>query len=479
MRPKADQTSKISANDLDQNTQTTLKQQHKTQDGTVGLQKGDRHGEDVNDRFGSLENPFGDQIADLSSGEQGALDGLLPNASYDDITSRADQGVAFEAEVQSAPEVDPRSMVADDLFDEVMADVYGQEDEGTAPDGGGTPDGGTEVGEDVTGAGYKIPGVTYSPDEGFQGTPSQGTGSGFFNKLVDYLFAGAENSPKRQVIDAAMADIEDADSSIPDSQTPGETDPTESEPAEPASPLNGNEKEEEEDEGGLWDSIADFIFGDDEEAGTDDTTPDEGADPPPDENENGEEEDDTDDGTDDDGTNDTAVDEAADPPPEEQEDQDPESQQPRTMTDEQQDEAQDKWEGQRKWDVDPGWDDPSGDNPNPSDFRIDDGRPKVDPIEWIDGVPRELIEDIDTSVLDLAGRLGELVQPTDDDPDGIWGGPPSGGTPSDPFGGNNPVAVSTAGAMVADMSGAVSADFAGFSLKDQVADTSSEYDFFF
>lgn len=64
---------------------------------------------------------------------------------------------------------------------------------------------------------------------------------------------------------------------------------------------------------------------------------------------------------------------------------------------------------------------------------IDDGREPVDPLDTIDGGDRR----IDTSLLegvqmDTTGGLGDLVQPTDDDADGVWGGedpepPPDGG----------------------------------------------------
>ncbi len=353
---------------------------------------------------------------------------------------------------QEALETDPRSMVSDGGGRTPLDDVYDAIEAEEAAADAGTPDAGGSTGEAVSGGGYQVPGTTYDDTEGITGGPDRTSDSPFLNALADVFSFGPKGSTKREALDQAMDEI-DATSGGSNDDAPTDA----ATPTQPAAP--GQEQEEEEEEEGFFD----WLFGDDEEeeAGSSPGSGPEGAAPPESDGGTPEDKDDKDesnnepsdstddetgDDTDDEETDDgTEVEDSADPPPDE--DHDPESQAP-PPTQEQVDAAKAEMEAEQTWDVDPDWDDPSGDGPSDDSIRMEDGRPYVDPYETVDGSRRPDLDIPEDTGEQLQAGLGDLVQPTDDDPDGTWGGEDPSGVPDDPYGGNDPAA---AMAMTADV----------------------------
>ncbi|MEO1063571.1 MAG: hypothetical protein AAFZ07_19315 [Actinomycetota bacterium] len=341
---------------------------------------------------------------------------------------------------QNDLDTDPASMVSDggrtpldDVYDQIEAEdaaADGTPDAGPAGGAGPAADPG---GESVHGPGHTAGDATFSDTDGLQQGPwyvpsKDGIFASIFGEdaaenVANYFTYGPPDSTRATALNDALDQI-DATGQGTDPPTPAPADDAgkEEEDGSTQPESSGQNDDGEQDDG----SGSDDGSGGDEE-GTDDgsATGDEGHD------------DGADDGADD-ASADDGTDAADDPPPADEIPADPESHAP-PPTQEQIDAAESEMIAEQSWDVDPGWDDPGGDGPGGETINLDT-RPAVDPYETVDGHPPDF-DDVPEGGEDrLAAELGELVQPGDDDPDGVWGGDDPEGEPHDPFGGSDPAA---------------------------------------
>jgi hypothetical protein len=424
-----------------------------------------------------------DALSDVSNGSNGTAAGDLPDGlAYDEVPGGLTHDVVLEAKIEGAPMTDPKSMVMDGgkspldaAYDAAEAEIAAETAAGAGNVDGG-PAGADAGGDGVKGSAYVVEGVSYTTEDGFQGSPkeSETLKDSPLTKAIaeaasDAFIVGAPGSVKDKAIKEALAEQDKVGGGTAAEESAG-TEPTGGDGKPDAWDkfwgINGAKPKKEGQ--GYWD----YLFGDDEDdgsaTGSDDadapessSNPDDKEEDKDDDNTNDDTENDSEDDTEDDTEEETeddtddeteTGDDGTEPPPDE-EDYDPENPAPGPMTDEQKEAVMDKWEGQQTWDVTPGWDDPSGDNPDSEPpVVMETGKPIVNPKDTVDAPSPDEIKIPDDASM-LFERLGNLVQPTDDDDDGVWGGPENDTAPVDPWGGTNPAAQSVSNVYAADVVG--------------------------
>lgn len=98
---------------------------------------------------------------------------------------------------------------------------------------------------------------------------------------------------------------------------------------------------------------------------------------------------------------------------------------------------QEEYERRQSWDTDPDWDDPKGDGSSIPVPELGGYRPSMDPEDTVDAPRVDELVRPDAQL--VSPNLGNLVQPTPDDADGVVGPNPDAPPPPGPFGGGSPV----------------------------------------